>query len=147
MAGTVAAGGELPAFPFPVCDPHFHLWDTVAHPNPNLGGIVGPIPTYLPADYAAEAAGAGLTLVRRVDVSRMKSCARACLTCGVRLVRGGGSRRRCTSRRWLARCARVCMSVCLCVCVSVCLCVCVSVCVCVCLCVSVSVSVCAALYV
>jgi len=30
----------------PICDPHFHLWDTASTPNPNLGGIVdAPHPT------------------------------------------------------------------------------------------------------
>jgi len=29
-----------------ICDPHFHLWDTISSPNPNLGGIVdAPHPT------------------------------------------------------------------------------------------------------
>jgi len=38
----------MPAFPasIPICDPHFHLWDTKTTPNPNLGGIVdAPHPT------------------------------------------------------------------------------------------------------
>lgn len=33
---------STPAYPadLPICDPHFHVWDTAATPNANLGGIV-----------------------------------------------------------------------------------------------------------
>jgi len=33
---------SVPPYPsdLPICDPHFHLWDTRATPNANLGGIV-----------------------------------------------------------------------------------------------------------
>jgi predicted TIM-barrel fold metal-dependent hydrolase len=52
----------------PLCDPHHHLWDLLSHPNPNLGK--GALPSYLPADYAADMAQlpAPLDLVSSVHV-------------------------------------------------------------------------------
>lgn len=47
---------DAAALPDVVCDPHFHFWDSVARPNPNLGGIVDTIPAYLASDYAADVA-------------------------------------------------------------------------------------------
>ena len=34
--------------PIPLCDPHFHLWDLAARPNPNLGEVM---PAYRADDY------------------------------------------------------------------------------------------------
>lgn len=38
-----------------LCDPHFHLWDIAARPNPNLGAAVEEnLPRYVAADYLAD---------------------------------------------------------------------------------------------
>jgi len=43
--------------PIPLCDPHFHLWDLRARPNPNLGKVDGhPLPSYLASDYLRDVA-------------------------------------------------------------------------------------------
>lgn len=40
-----------------LCDPHFHLWDITARPNPNLGTAVEDnVPVYLAADYLGDLA-------------------------------------------------------------------------------------------
>jgi predicted TIM-barrel fold metal-dependent hydrolase len=36
---------------YSIIDPHFHFWDTVSSPNPNLGGIVAVYPQYLGKTY------------------------------------------------------------------------------------------------
>lgn len=37
-----------------LCDSHFHLWDTVATPNPNLGTVPSGYTTYLGGRYARD---------------------------------------------------------------------------------------------
>ena len=57
--------------PFAICDPHFHVWDTRAAPNPNLGACGTALPVYAIADYVAEATAGGLTLDSAVHVETM----------------------------------------------------------------------------
>lgn len=63
-AGSGDAGGsaELTGVPagIPVCDTHFHMWDTTATANPNLGGVGAAIPTYGLDDYQGEMKGTNL---------------------------------------------------------------------------------------
>ena len=51
------------AFRFPVVDAHFHFWDAVSSPNPNLGGIVETHGVYQREEFLRDCAG--LDLVRR----------------------------------------------------------------------------------
>lgn len=40
--------------PIPLCDPHFHMWDCIAHPNPNLGEAGQNLPVYSAENYQAD---------------------------------------------------------------------------------------------
>ena len=54
-----------------VCDPHFHMWDMVKRPNPNLiGPVTENVPAYLIADYDRDMSTLPekLQLVSRVHV-------------------------------------------------------------------------------
>ncbi|KAA0165545.1 hypothetical protein FNF31_01890 [Cafeteria roenbergensis] len=50
---AAAAGAKAPALAT-LCDSHFHLWDTKATPNPNLGTVPSGFQTYLGARYASD---------------------------------------------------------------------------------------------
>lgn len=53
-----------------MCDPHFHMWDLPARPNPNLGDTIHHLPVYRVTDYDRDMAllPAPLKLVSNVHV-------------------------------------------------------------------------------
>ena len=52
----VANGGEHAAedLSIPLCDPHFHMWDVVERPNPNLGDATEKLPAYRAENYLVD---------------------------------------------------------------------------------------------
>ena len=68
MSSSIDPGSENS---IPICDPHFHMWDLVGRPNPNLGAAVEEnLPAYVAADYRADVdtLPSELRLVSRVHV-------------------------------------------------------------------------------
>lgn len=65
FAATMAAASTSSGYTaatVPICDPHFHFWDTKSTPNSNLGDLDTLLPVYLAKDYLADFAE--LNLVR-----------------------------------------------------------------------------------
>ena len=68
MSASIDPGSEKS---IPICDPHFHMWDLVNLPNPNLGAAVDEnLPVYIAADYQTDiqTLPSALRLVSRVHV-------------------------------------------------------------------------------
>ena len=68
MSSGIDPGSEKS---IPICDPHFHMWDLVNHPNSNLGAAVEEsLPAYVAVDYRMDidTLPSALRLVSRVHV-------------------------------------------------------------------------------